>query len=103
MSVYNDEVEIHAGEDVPFSADYDPCADSAPTLAGMTFQFTAVPVDGTGATITKSVTVTGTVLSWTIAAADTTSRVDEVFRAQLRRTDSGSNRVWAQWVITVVN
>jgi hypothetical protein len=103
MSVYAPDQEIHVGEDLDFSADYDPCADSAPTLSGMTFSFVATPVDGTGATITKSVTITTTVLTWTIAAADTTARVDEVFRCQLRRVDSGHNRCWLEFVLTVVN
>lgn len=102
MSVYGPDQEIHAGEDVPFSADYDSCADDEPDLSGATFAFTSVPVDGTGATLTKTVTVTGTALTWTIAAADTAARTGEVFLCQVRRTNSGSNRVWLEFRLTVV-
>ena len=102
MAVFLPDQIIHVGEDLPFAADYDPCADDEPDLTGATFQFVATPVDGTGASITKTVTVTGTTLSWTIAAADTASREDEVFLCQVRRTNSGSNRVWLEFTLTVV-
>lgn len=103
MSIYAPDQEMHAGEDMPFTADYDPCADDAPDLSAASFQFTAVPIDGTGATITKTVAVTGTTLSWSIAAADTAARVGEVFRCQVRNTHSGSNRVWLEFVLTIVD
>jgi len=102
MSVYAPDQVIHAGTDLPFEADYDPCAEDEPDLTGMTFQFTATPIDGTGVPITIAVLFTGTLWSWTIAASDTAGRVGEVFLCQVRRTNAGSNRVWLQFNLTVV-
>jgi hypothetical protein len=101
-SPYAPDQEIHVGEDKPFEADYDPCADDPPDLTGSVFQFTATPIDGAGTVITIAVTFTGTLWSWTIAASDTAGRVGEVFLCQVRRTNAGSNRVWLQFRLTVV-
>jgi len=104
MSVHGELVEIHVGEDVPFEADYDPCEETTPPdLTGMTFQFTMVPKDATGATITKSCTFATTVISWSVAAADCASRLGELFRCQLRRVDVGFNRVWKQFDARIVD
>jgi hypothetical protein len=95
---------VHVGEDVPFAFDYDPCEEpTPPVLTGMTFQFIMAPKDGTGATVTKTCTFAGTVISWSVVAADCASRLGEMFRAQLRRVDAGSNRVWKQFDVLIVD
>ena len=104
MGVYAEPQEIHVGTDVPFEADCNPCEEATPPdLTGMTFQFVMKPKDGTGATITKACTFVGTVISWSVAAADCASRLGEVFLAQLRRVDPGFNRVWLQFDAKIVD
>ncbi len=100
MSVYNPDVTVHQAEDIPFSAGYDPCVDAAPDLTGMTFSFTAVPTSGS--TITKTCSVSGTTITWALAAVDTSGLAGTVYTCELRRTNSGAVRVWAQFQMSVV-
>lgn len=104
MSVEGEPIEIHVGEDITFEADYDTCEEAtAPDLTGMTFQFIMTPKDGTGGGITKTCTVNGTKISWALVSADYATRLDEVFRCQLRRVDSGFNRVWKTFDAKIVD
>ncbi len=102
MSIYNPDKTMHAGEDLPFSANFDPCVDSTPDLTGMTFSFTAVPTSGANPTITKTCSVSGTTISWTLAAADTSGVAGTDYTCELRRTNTGSVRVWAIFNLSVV-
>jgi len=101
--IYVDDVETALGDDELFEADYNPCETAAPDLSGLTFEFTATPKSGNGATITKACDVTGTTISFPLTAADKVGRLGEVFRCKLRTTNSGSAHRWAEFSAKVVD
>lgn len=104
MSEFNPPKDIHAAQDLDWEADYDPCVDDAPSLTGKTFSAIFTPTQGiSSTTVTKTVTHAGTKLQWSTGYSDfTVAYIGEIYHLQVRRTDSGSKRVWLDMMVTII-